>query len=71
MVKSDSAIQKISEGQAIIFSDDFIYIDEPWILTKAWLAKIIVYLGKPSSLLRLLLLLLLALCSSLFALLVR
>lgn len=44
MVKSDSAIQKISEGQAIIFSDDFIYIDEPWILTKAWLAKIIVYL---------------------------
>ena len=48
MVESDRAIQKISEGQAMIFSDDIIYIDEPWILTKAWLAKIIVYLGKPS-----------------------
>jgi hypothetical protein len=45
MVKSDEAIQRISQGRAMIFSEEFVYIDEPWILTWAWIAKIIVYLG--------------------------
>lgn len=46
MVETDEELKKLDHGQALVYSDEFLYIDEPWILTRTWLAKFLIYLGK-------------------------